>query len=64
MPTIEQIEEGYFNYLCNEIFKAIDKAKRYDCKEFQIVKVELMINLHKLLETRENFNEKVKILSK
>lgn len=64
MPTIDQIKEGYFNYLCDEIFKALNDAKKYDCIDFQIVKVELMINLHKILKNKQNFDEKVKILKR
>lgn len=62
MPTIKQIEEGYFNYLTKEIFKAIDKANDYSCKEFCLVKVEMMINLHKLLDNREDFLKRIETL--
>lgn len=64
MPTIEQIYEGYFNYLTDEIFDAIFKAKDYNCKDFDIVKLELLLNLHKLLDNRENFLKKIEILQK
>ena len=39
MPTMEQIEEGYFNYLANEVLEAIYKADKYDCKDFAAVKL-------------------------
>ena len=46
MPTMEEINEGYFNYLANEILK-----------------LELLINLHKLMDSKKNFDERIKILS-
>ena len=63
MPTMKEINEGYFNYLVNEIFKALDEANDYSCIDFCLLKVELMMNLHKLLQTKESFDEKIKILS-
>ena len=62
MPTMKEINEGYFNYLVNEIFKALDEANEYTCVDFKLLKVELMLNLHRLLQTKESFDEKIKIL--
>lgn len=62
MPTIEQIDEGYFNYLGDEIIKALDKADRYSGKEFNIIKVELMMNLRLILKSHEEFLRIIDIL--
>ena len=32
MSTIEQLEDGYYNYLCNEILKTIKNSNYYTCK--------------------------------
>ena len=63
MPTIDEIQEGYFNYLVNVVLNAVSEADGYDCVDFTITKVELLINLKKLLESKKSFNEKIKILS-
>lgn len=64
MPTMDQIYEGYFNYLTDEVFNAIFKARDYNCKDFDIVKLELLLNLHKLLDNREDFLKRIEILQK
>ena len=64
MPTMDQIYEGYFNYLTDEVFNAIFKAKDYNCKDFDVVKLELLLNLHKLLDNREDFLKRIEILRK
>lgn len=63
MPTMEQIEEGYFNYLVNEVLEAIYKADRYDCKDFTVVKLWFYQNMHTLLQNKEQFEKEIKILS-
>ena len=63
MPTMEEINEGYFNYLANEILEAVMNADRYNCKDFEVLKLELLINLHKLMDSKKNFDERIKILS-
>ena len=64
MPTLDQIKDGYFNYLVDEIFNAIFQADDYKCKDFDIVKLDLLINLHKLLNNREDFLKRIEILQK
>ena len=63
MPTMEEIEEGYFNYLVNEMFDALLNADRYNCKDFEIVKLDLMLKLHKIFDSKKGLEEKVKVLS-
>lgn len=64
MASMNQINEGYFNYLTKEIFKSIDDANDYNCKDFCIVKLELMMNLYKILESKEKFEKILEILNK
>lgn len=62
MPTMEQIEEGYFNYLANEVLEAIYKADKYDCKDFAAVKLCFYKNMLLLLQNKEKFEENIKVL--
>lgn len=62
--NLEQINDCYFNYLTDEIFNSLFKAKKYTCKDFEILKLELLLNLRELLKSREDFNKNIKILSK
>lgn len=43
MPTMEEIEEGYFNYLVNEMLDALLNADKYNCKDFEIVRLDLIL---------------------
>lgn len=63
MPTMEQIEEGYFNYLANEVLEAIYKADRYDCKDFTAIKLSFYKDMLILLQNKEKFEEDIKILN-
>lgn len=63
MPTMDEIEEGYFNYLTNVVLEAIFKADRYNCRDFNAVKLSFYQNMHTLLENKEQFEENIKILS-
>lgn len=63
MPTMEEIEEGYFNYLSNVVLEAIMNADRYDCKDFTAVKLCFYQNMHTLLQNKEQFEKEIKILS-
>lgn len=63
MPDIEKIRDYYFNYLSNVIFNAVSDANEYNCIDFNLVKVDMLINLKKILETRKQFNKNIKILS-
>ena len=64
MPTMEQINEGYFNYLVNQIFKALDEANDYDCKDFCILKVEVMLKLNRILESKEKLDQVIELLKR
>lgn len=57
-------EEGYFNYLANEMISSVIKAEDYTCKDFVALKLELIINLHKLFESKDSFEEAIKMLIK
>lgn len=64
MPTIDEIYDGYFNYLATEAIEAILNADKYTCKDFQILKALLLVDLNKILDSRQNFEERIKILQK
>ena len=63
MPTMEEIEEGYFNYLSNVVLEAISKADRYDCKDFTAIKLCFYQNMLTLLQNKAQFEEEIKLLS-
>lgn len=62
MPTMEQIEEGYYNYLSSEVLEAIMKANRYDCKDFTAIKLCFYRNMFNLLKNKEKFDEYMRVL--
>lgn len=64
MPTMEQIKDGYFNYLVNEMLQALYNADDYKCKDFDLVKLDMIINLNRILRSREDYNNIIKILKK
>lgn len=59
---MKEVKDGYFNYLTEEIFKAVYNANRYKCKDFELVKLELLLNLKKFLESREIYNNNICVL--
>lgn len=59
---MEQIEEGYFNYLANEVLEAIYKANRYNCKDFVAIKLSFYKDMLLLLQNKEKFEEDIKVL--
>ena len=59
---MKDLKDGYFNYLTEEIFKAVYNANRYNCKDFELVKLELLLNLKKFLESREIYNNNISVL--
>ena len=59
---MKQIKDCYFDYLVDEIYKAIYQANKYNCKDFELLKLELLLNLRKILETRDTYNENISIL--
>lgn len=64
MPNMEQIKDGYFNYLVNEILQALYNADDYNCKDFNIVKLDMIVNLNRILRSREDYNNIIEILKK
>lgn len=64
MNLTEEEKDNYYNYLVNEILEAIYNADDYNSKELNVIKLDLIVNMHKILETRQGYNKKIKILSK
>lgn len=62
MASQEEMKDKYFNYLVEEIFDAIFDANEYKDQEFQIVKLDLLLNLLKMFKTREEFEKIINIL--
>lgn len=60
--NIEEIKDGYFNYIANEILEAIMNADEYTCKDFLTLKMEMLVNINKMLSSRENYNKIIEIL--
>lgn len=46
--NIEEIKDGYFNYLVNEMLEALMNADGYECKDFLALKLELLVNVNKI----------------
>ena len=61
MPTMDEIKDGYFNYLVNEMLDALLNANKYNCKDFELLRLELL-RVHKIFDTRQGFEDKIKIL--
>lgn len=59
---MEEIKDGYFNYLINEMLDALLNANKYNCKDFELLRLDLLLRVHKIFDTRENFEERIKIL--
>lgn len=55
-------EEGYFTYLTREMINALVKSEDYSCKDFVALKLELLMNLHKIFESKEKFDEVIRNL--
>ena len=60
--TMEEIKDGYFNYLVNVMLEALYNADGYDCKDFNMIKLELIVNLNKIFSSRENYNQVIEVL--
>lgn len=60
--TLEEIKDGYFNYLVNEMIDSLLNANKYNCKDFELLKVDLLLRVSKLFDNRKNFEERIKIL--
>ena len=61
--TMEEIKDGYFNYIVNEILEAIMNADDYTCKDFLALKMEMLVNIHKMLQTREQYEHIIEVLN-
>lgn len=60
--NMEEIKDGYFNYLVNEMLEAIMNADEYTCKDFLLLKMEMLVNINKMLSSRENYNRIIEML--
>lgn len=60
--NMEEYKDCYFNYLANEIIDAIMNADGYDCKDFTALKLEMLVNLRKMLLSRERYNRAIELL--
>lgn len=58
----EEYLDGYFNYIVNEMLEAIMNADEYTCKDFLVLKMEMLVNINKMLSSRENYNRIIEIL--
>lgn len=63
MANMEEIKDGYFNYLVNEMLEAIMNADEYTCKDFLALKMEMIVNIHKMLQTREQYEHIIEVLN-
>jgi hypothetical protein len=63
MPTMEEIEEGYFNYLTNVVLEAIFKADRYNCKDFNAMKLCFYQDMFTLLQNKKQFEKDIQLLN-
>ena len=63
MDYLEERKNEYFNYLANEVIKAIQNSDRYSCIDFELLKIDLMLVLNHIMDNRQDFNRRVKILS-
>ena len=61
--TMEEIKDGYFNYIVNEILEAIMNADEYTCKDFLALKMEMLVNIHKMLSSREQYEHIIEVLN-
>lgn len=59
----EEYLDGYFNYLVNEILEAIMNADEYTCKDFLALKMEMLVNIHKMLSSREQYEHIIEVLN-
>lgn len=59
---MDEIKDGYFNYLVNEMIDSLLNANKYNCKDFELLRLELLLRVHKLFDSRGNFEERIKIL--
>lgn len=62
--NMEEIKDGYFNYIVNEILEAIMNADEYTCKDFLALKMEMLVNMHNMLSSRKQFEKVIQTLQK
>jgi hypothetical protein len=60
--TMEEYKDCYFDYLVTVILEAIKNADEYTCKDFLVLKLELVNNLGLLMKSREHYNEAMQTL--
>lgn len=56
-------KEDKWNYIANEVIKSIDNIETSDI-ETKIMKLNIMSNLARMIETEEQFNDVLDILNK
>jgi hypothetical protein len=61
--NMEEIKDGYFNYIVNEILEAIMNADEYTCKDFLTLKMEMLVNIHRMLQSREQYEHIIEVLN-
>lgn len=61
--NMEEIKDGYFNYIVNEILEAIMNADEYTCKDFLALKLELLVNVNKIFQSREQYEHIIEVLN-
>ena len=62
--TMENIMDCYFDYLVSIILQAIKEADGYDCRDFTALKLELTVNIKKMFNSREHYNQIIDMLRK
>lgn len=62
MSNIEEYKDGYFNYLVNLIIDTITFTDAYDCRDFELMKLELIMNIRRMFSSRETYNKNIEIL--
>ena len=62
MSNIEEYKDGYFNYLVNLIIDTITSTDAYDCRDFELMKLELIMNIRRMFSSRETYNKNIEIL--
>ena len=62
MSNIEEYKDGYFNYLVNLMIETITFTDTYNCRDFELMKLELLMNIRRMFSSRETYNKNIEIL--
>ena len=60
---LDEILDCYFDYLVKVMIDAIEKADRYNCIDFELLRTELMMNLTRMLSSREQYEHIIEVLN-